>query len=293
MDERGVIIKLVAGDYSVLGNSGITVCRGRGRFRNEDIKPMVGDHVIIERNSGGTGVINDVLPRKNSLVRPPVANLDRLVITVSAQKPQADLLLVDMLIVWCIDRKIEPLLFINKRDLDEKNADIIAEQYKGSGTDILIISSLDKNDVAKLYEKLKTGITAFAGQSGVGKTTLISQLVPRYGEKSGELSRKTGRGRHTTRHCELIALNENGFLVDTPGFSLVELAETEPSELKDFYREFEPYKNKCRYGSCNHINEPQCAVKEAVKNNLIDGNRYERYIILYEQLSEKWRNRYD
>ena len=162
-------------------------------------------------------------------------------ITVSAQKPQADLLLVDMLIVWCIDRNIEPLLFINKRDLDEQNARSIAEQYRDSGAEILIVSSLDRNDVTGLYEKLKTGITAFAGQSGVGKTTLISQLIPGYGEKAGELSRKTGRGRHTTRHCELIALSENGFLADTPGFSLIDAAEMEPEKLKDFYREFKPF----------------------------------------------------
>lgn len=293
MGERGVIIKLVAGDYSVLGDFGTAVCRGRGRFRNEDIKPAVGDHVVVELNKDGTGVIDDVLPRKNSLVRPPVANLDRLVITVSAQKPQADLLLVDMLIVWCIDRNIEPLLVINKRDLDEQNARSIAEEYRDSGAEILIVSSLDRNDVAGLYEKLKTGITAFAGQSGVGKTTLISQLIPGYGEKAGELSKKTGRGRHTTRHCELIAISENGFLADTPGFSLIDVAEMEPEKLKGFYREFKPFEKNCRFVGCNHINEPQCSVKEAVKNNLIDGKRYERYIILYEQLKEKWRNRYD
>ena len=293
MSEHGVIVKLVAGDYTVRGEFGTAVCRGCGRFRNEDIKPMVGDRALIERNNDGTGVITDVLPRRNSLVRPPVANLDRLVITVSAQKPQADLMLVDTLMIWCLEKGIEPMLFVNKCDLDADNAEAIASQYRGSGCKVLVASSLNSEDVARLYETVSTGITAFAGQSGVGKTTLISSLIPDYGEKTGELSRKTGRGRHTTRHCELIALNDNGFLVDTPGFSLIEFETVDPTTLKDFYREFEGYASECRYNGCNHISEPQCAVKAAVENNLIDVKRYERYSSLYKELSEKWRKRYD
>ena len=293
MDIReGRVIKGVAGSYTVYEDGVRYTCRARGRFRGQGVKPMVGDMVTFTPpTDSAMGMILDILPRVRELARPCVSNIGRLVAVVSAGYPQPDLMLVDRLLVDARRIGTEPILVINKADLaDAEQTDSIACQYRG--TPVLAVSARTGEGVDALARHLAGHIACFAGQSGVGKTSLLNRIRPCGGGEVGELSARAGRGRHTTRHTELIELPGGGWAADTPGFSLLETEPMDPGLLPGCYPEYAPFEGLCRFDDCRHDREKGCAVRRAVQEGRVHPLRYERYRQLMRELDEKWRMRY-
>lgn len=294
MQAEGIVIKAVAGVFDVFCNGEVLQAFAAGRFRNEKIRLLVGDRVVLElAPNDDKNFISEVMLRKNQIARPTVANVDTLLITLAVKKPNPDLMLVDQLICWCRKIDIEPVVCINKSDYSLDDALFLAEQYKKSGIRVFITSKEDKASVDILRENLREGITCFCGQSAVGKSSLMNQLLGKQAFETGGLSKRTERGKNTTRHCELVAFDKNKFLADTPGFSLLEMPLLSPQELTELYFEYTPYADKCRFNGCAHINEPECAVKEAIKNGTLSIERHERYKEIFLQTTERWKKRYD
>lgn len=290
---EGVIVKGVGGLYYARDNEGtVHVLRAKGKFRKQRITPMVGDRVQFTPGSGDEhGWVDEILPRDSELVRPPVANI-RHIVLVFAPQPAPDFLLIDTLIVMSLKQGIQPAIVVNKCDLDETLFDKIQQDYAGLEVPILKVSAKTGEGLDDFRALLKTGICCLAGQSGVGKSTLLSAATGLTLE-TGEISRKISRGRHTTRHAELMFSGDYQVL-DTPGFSLLELWEgLEPIQLKEYYPEFFPYEGECRFSPCYHLSEPGCAVLAAAKEGQISPARLERYHQLLKKAQEAWRNRYD
>lgn len=283
----GTIIKGVGGLYTAKTDAGESfVLRCKKKFRKLGISPLVGDRVEFTPAYGDEhGWVEEIHERKNVCLRPPVSNVEVMVI-VLAPEPKADLLLADKLIIAAFRQGITPYLVINKCDISEDSFHTIEKEYGASGAKVFRVAAIDGQGVNELKEALKGKIACFAGQSGVGKSTLINALMG-LELKTGEISEKIQRGRHTTRHAELI--EKDGMrIVDTAGFSLLEVAETiDPVLLQTWYKEFEPYIGECKFSVCYHYKEPGCAVLAAN----IDPNRLERYQILLDQLKQKWRDR--
>ena len=290
---EGVIVKGVGGLYYARDKQGdIHVLRAKGKFRKQRITPMVGDRVHFTPGSGDEhGWVDEILPRDSELVRPPVANI-RHIVLVFAPQPAPDFLLIDTLIVMSLKQGIQPAIVVNKCDLDEGLFDQIAKDYAGLTVPVLKVSAKTGEGLEAFQALLKTGICCLAGQSGVGKSTLLSAATGLTLE-TGEISRKISRGRHTTRHAELMFSGEYQVL-DTPGFSLLELWEgLEPIQLKEYYPEFFPYEGECRFAPCYHLSEPGCAVLAAAREGEISAARLERYHQLLKKAQEAWKNRYD
>ena len=290
---EGVIVKGVGGLYYARDKQGdIHVLRAKGKFRKQRITPMVGDRVHFTPGSGDEhGWVDEILPRDSELVRPPVANI-RHIVLVFAPQPAPDFLLIDTLIVMSLKQGIQPAIVVNKCDLDEGLFDQIAKDYAGLNVPVLKVSAKTGEGLEAFQALLKTGICCLAGQSGVGKSTLLSAATGLTLE-TGEISRKISRGRHTTRHAELMFSGEYQVL-DTPGFSLLELWEgLEHIQLKEFYPEFFPYEGECRFAPCYHLSEPGCAVLAAAREGEISAARLERYHQLLKKAQEAWKNRYD
>ena len=289
---EGRIIKGIGGFYTVLDAAGCQhTLRAQAKLRRQRMTPLVGDRVrftIEEDNNWITGI----LPRENCLVRPPVANVDKLVITVSAGTPKADLLLTDRLLFGCRHAAVSPILVVNKADEGEEEARRIAQCYRDASDGLFVVSALEEQGLEELREALSGTVHAFGGQSGVGKSTLINRL---YGLTltTGALSDRIERGKNTTRHIELICLPDGGMVLDTPGFNVLESGLIEPLQLRTLYPEFLPVEGGCRFETCVHNKEPGCMVKRAVVAGEIDRGRYERYCILYEEMLQRWRERYD
>lgn len=295
MNNTGMIIKCLAGVYDILIDGRIFSAYAAGKFRNQKISPLVGDNVTVKfsERDGEKNLITDILPRKNALLRPPVANVSTLIITLAVKKPNPDLKLVDQLICYCRILGIEPIVCINKSDFDLSMAQEIREQYFKSNICAIITSADSNSGIEELRKSIKQGITCFCGQSAVGKSSLTNLLLGKKMFETGGLSKKTERGKHTTRHSELVLFDDGKWLADTPGFSLLEVPELSEEDFKNLYYEFEEYDKNCRFNGCNHINEPDCAVKKAVEDGKLSMERYERYKELYEEVKEKWRKRYD
>ncbi len=290
---EGVIIKGVGGLYYARGEDGGThVLRARGIFRRRHITPMVGDRVRFTPGQGEEhGWVEEILPRESQLVRPPVANVRYLVI-VLAPAPAPDYLLIDTLIAMALRQGIRPALVVNKCDLDGGTYEAVRSDYAGLGAPLLAVSALSGQGMDGLRSLLASGVCCLAGQSGVGKSTLLCAATG-LRLQTGEISQKIHRGRHTTRHAELLFSGEYRVL-DTPGFSLLELWEgLEPIRLKEYYPEFAPYEGQCRFSPCYHLSEPGCAVLEAARAGEISQARLERYHLLLKKAQEAWRNRYD
>lgn len=290
---EGVIVKGVGGLYYARGAEGEThVLRARGIFRRQHVTPMVGDHIRFTPGQGEEhGWVEEILPRESQLVRPPVANVRYLVI-VLAPAPAPDFLLIDTLIAMALRQGIRPALVVNKSDLDEGTCEAVRRDYAGLGAPLMAVSALTGQGMDGLRALLASGVCCLAGQSGVGKSTLLCAAT---GLKlqTGEISQKIRRGRHTTRHAELLYSGEYRVL-DTPGFSLLELWEgLEPIRLKEYYPEFAPYEGQCRFSPCYHLSEPGCAVLEAARAGEVSPARLERYHLLLKKAQEAWRNRYD
>ncbi len=264
-------------------------CKARGRFRNDHITPLPGDFVAFTPQKGDSdGYIEEILPRKNQLTRPQVVNVDQVMITMAVKDPKPDLLLIDKLIISAEMADIVPILVINKCDLTN-SADIteIATQYRPY-YEVLISSAKTGEGLAEIKKRLRGKTTCFAGQSAVGKSSLLNALFSELELETGGLSKKTARGKHTTRHAELIRpFRVNGMVVDTPGFSLLKSEEMAPAEVSRHYPEMREILHTCKFSSCLHIREPKCAVKQAVAEGKINPARYERYIQMVETLGSE------
>lgn len=287
---EGRIIKGIGGFYYILDELGIThECKARGRFRKDGITPLTGDNVLFTHS----GFIEEIKQRKNELVRPRVTNIDTAVIVISAAKPEPDYLLCDRLLVSIKLAGIKPLLIINKCDIAAKQyVGSIIEEYKDA-CDVLCVSAKSGEGISELKELLKDGIACFAGQSAAGKTSIINALFPGIDLKTGNLT-KADRGMHTTRQAELLVSQDFlGGIVDTPGFTFFEAAEIAPADLCHYYDDFSSYIGGCRFTSCLHSGEPDCAVKDAVKNGAINENRYKRYLEILNEIKLKRSKKYD
>ena len=251
---------------------------------------LVGDNVELANNDFGNDyVITKVLPRKNEILRPKVTNIDQLLIVVSA-RPKPDLYLIDKLIINAFINNIEPILVINKIDIFEKSElDNIVNQYKSVVSNIILTSAIN-NDLSTLKDILKDKVSVFAGQSAVGKSSLLNSIDKDINQATNILSRKVERGKHTTRECTIFVLHDNIMIADTPGFSMLEL-NIKYTDLKSYYPEFSDF--NCKYYNCTHTSENGCTIKEDVNNGLINIDRYDRYLELYKQLKTKWEREYD
>ncbi len=291
---RGRIVKGVGGFYYVNAGGTLYECKARGKFRVENMTPMVGDEVLFAPEEGKPkGYLSEILPRKNAMLRPPVSNVDQFVLVLSASVPRADFLLADKLLVQAEREKVLPLVCINKCDeADEELLGQIRNDYGSREMGFLMVSARTGEGLPQLKERLSGKLSCFAGQSAVGKSSLLNALDAHLNLETGGLSRKTERGRHTTRHAELLTVGE-GFALDTPGFSLLELDGMEPEELCAFYPEMRAVESPCRFPHCLHASEPDCAVKAALARGEIPQGRYERYLLLLEELKEKRKRKYD
>lgn len=286
----GIILKGIGGFYYVQADDGIYECKARGIFRKDEITPLPGDMVSFTIIDGKNkiGNIDKIHERKTQLVRPAVANVNQVIIVISIKSPLPDLLLLDKLLVLAEHQNIDALVCINKIDLaPNREYDEIYNTYSKAGYTVILSSTITGEGLDLIKKHLSGRISVLAGQSGVGKSTILNKIINSQVMKTGNVSEKIGRGRHTTRHAELVRIENEGYLVDTPGFSSLGITQIEYDELSLYYRDFENFMAKCRFSRCSHISEPQCGVKEAVSEGLIDKGRYERYIILYNSLKQQ------
>lgn len=290
---QGKIIKGIAGFYYVhVVESGVYECKAKGVFRKEKIKPLVGDNVEIEvlDESEKTGNITEVLPRKNELVRPAVANIDQALVVFAVTEPEPHFNLLDRFLVMMECKEIPVVLCFNKKDIATKpELASLQEIYRACGYQVVFTSALNQENIEEVGVLLSGKTTVIAGPSGVGKSSLINLLQSGVQMETGSISRKIARGKHTTRHSELITIDENSYIMDTPGFSSLYVNDFDKSELKYYFREFAPYEGKCRFSGCDHVHEPGCAVKEALDEGKIHPVRYEDYLEMYRELQEKKR----
>ena len=289
---QGRIIKGIGGFYNVLLEGGtIVTCKARGRFRNEGVTPMVGDQVEVSFHETGFAAMDDILPRKNALLRPPVANIDLLVIVLSASIPKPDFLLADKLLIQAKTLQIEPLLVLNKMDSAKPEiTDEFLRDYAAFHN--LLASSATGEGIDALKQSLTNRVSCFAGQSAVGKSSLLNALFPELALETGGLAKKTDRGKHTTRQAELWPYL-GGAVLDTPGFSLFEMSELEQSALDASYPEFAGVTSECRFTGCRHVAEPDCAVKALLQTGKLSQDRYARYIEIQAEIEDKRKHRYD
>ena len=290
---QGKIIKGIAGFYYVhVAGSGVYECKAKGIFRKDGVKPLVGDDVEMEvtHEKDMEGNIMRILPRKNEMVRPAVANIDQALVVFAVTKPKPHFNLLDRFLVMMETKEIPAILCFNKADIagDAEIAGLKAV-YENCGYPLIFTSAKKEENIDRLKELLQGKTTAAAGPSGVGKSSLINRLQSGVKMETGSISRKIERGKHTTRHSELIMLGDESYIMDTPGFSSLYAGNMEKEDLKYCFPEFAPYEGKCRFNGCGHIHEPGCAVKQAADEGKIHRIRYEDYVMMYRELQERKR----
>ena len=288
--QKGIIISNISNLYKVEINNKIYECNARGKFKNNEISPVAGDLVEIEiiDEEKKLGIINKIEERKNYLKRPKMANLSQIILVVSMKLPNPDLLLLDKQLVYAEYNKIKPIICLNKIDLEEEETiENIAKIYENIGYEVIKTDAKNAVGVDKLKEKLKNNITAFSGNSGVGKSTLINKIFNEKLTEEGILSKKNKRGKNTTTQVTLYKIEENSYIADTPGFSTFDVNEIEEKDLANYFIEFKPYIEKCQYADCSHIKEENCGVKKALEQGKISKERYNNFFVLGTGLKTK------
>ena len=290
---QGKIIKGIAGFYYVYGENDVLYeCKAKGIFRKDNQKPLVGDNVEITvlDEQEQTGNLIRILPRKNSLIRPAVANVDQAFVIFALENPKPNFMLLDRFLIMMEQAGVPVTICFNKKDLAaEQETAQLYKIYSDCGYQVILSSALEKEGLEEIHQILKGKTTVVAGPSGVGKSSLTNLLQGEVQMETGEISRKLKRGRHTTRHSQVIPVGEDTFLMDTPGFSSLYLMDMEEQDLREYFPEFRKYEDGCRFQGCRHIHEPGCKVKEALERGDISSLRYEDYLSLYEELKEKRR----
>ena len=289
----GKIMKGIAGFYYVgVAESGVYECKAKGIFRKDKIKPLVGDDVEIEvlNEEEKLGNIVKILPRRSELIRPAVANIDQALVIFAAREPKPNLSLLDRFLVIMEKQDVPVIICFNKQDLcDEEEVGRLKEIYEACGYPVVLASAKQGEGIEEIKSLLRGKTTTVAGPSGVGKSSLTNLLQNEVQMETGEISKKLGRGRHTTRHSQIIQIEEDTWLYDTPGFTSFYVEEIEKEELRFYFREFFKYEGTCRFQGCTHTHEPGCMVKNELEEGKISKERYENYLELYGELKEKRR----
>lgn len=282
---QGVIIKGIGGLYFVDVNETVYECKARGKFRHKGLKPTIGDEVIIEEEDE-MGVIVDILPRRNELIRPAVSNVTQAFVVVTSKNPDLNTELLYKFLLLCEYNKVKPIVCFNKLDIEEKESYRMGKVLKTAGYEVLYLQGKFGKGIDELKTKIHDNISVFCGPSGVGKSTILNKIIGRETMKTGDISDKLKRGKHTTRHSELVRI-EKGFLVDTPGFSSLELDFIPKEELKYLFPEFDEYNNQCKFNNCVHFKEPGCAVKAALEAGKVNEERYNFYVKILNELMSR------
>lgn len=299
---KGTIVKALSGYYYVLPEGADPTaprvqCRGRGIFKKRNITPLVGDRVEFEWTENGEGTVNEILPRSSELIRPPIANVELAVLVFSVAEPSLNLQLLDKFLVHAEHAGLAVLLVFSKHDLlasgeaeaKEQEMETIRSLYERIGYPVVISSSSERKGLEDIQGYLQGKISVFAGQSGVGKSSLLNAIIPGLQLDTNEISQKLGRGKHTTRHVELISLEPDGWVADTPGFSQLDFSRIEAEQLSDCFPELAALAGGCRFRGCLHQNEPGCKVQEAVDNGEITGTRYNHYLLFLTEIRDRKR----
>ncbi len=290
----GIIVKALSGFYYVKTEEGTYTCKARGNFRQKGVSPLVGDRVEITASPDFTGAVERIMPRKTCLNRPPVANIEKLFILSSYENPAPNTTVIDKLTVIARHKGIEPIIVFNKSDMGDFGEYI--KIYQNAGFKTFAVSALNGVGIEAIKEELKDSISAFTGNSGVGKSSLLNAMLGDDIIETGEVSEKLGRGRHTTRHTEIYPLSFGGFVADTPGFSSIEAGDdfALKEHLAEYFEDFGDYIYECQFSSCSHTKEKGCAVIKAVKEGRIEKTRHESYIAMFEELKDLkiWQNKY-
>lgn len=293
---QGKIIKGIAGFYYVhVVGSGIYECKAKGIFRKEKIKPLVGDNVCIDvlDELEKKGNLIEIMQRKNELIRPAVANIDQAFIIFALQDPRPSLALLDRFLISMEYQGVPTKICFNKSDLaSDVEVQKLCDIYRNCGYEVLVASASNEDGIDQIKEVLHGKTTAVAGPSGVGKSTITNLLQKDIYMETGEISQKLGRGKHTTRHSQLIPIDDVTYFMDTPGFSSLDVEQMEKEELKQYFIEFDPYEGHCKFQGCVHIHEPKCAVKTALEDGKLSKERYKNYIDFYEELKDREKRRY-
>ncbi len=285
---QGIIIGNISNTYKIETSEKIYTAYARGKFKNKDIKPLVGDRVEIELTDEekGEAVIEKILPRKNEIKRPKIANIDQIIFIISTKNPKPDLLMLDKQLAYAEKIGIQPIIVVNKCDLKDIYQSI-KELYSKVGYKVIVTSAKQNIGIDELKQVLQNKISVFSGNSGVGKSSIINALFNKEKTQEGEISQKNKKGKNTTTDTKLYKLEENTYIADTPGFSSFEISEIESTELDKCFREFVQEIEKCEFVGCTHIKEENCGVKMAIQEGIIATERYERYCNIYNELKEK------
>lgn len=287
--KQGIIIENISNIFKIICENELYTCDARGKLKKDDIKPVVGDKVNFEitKIEEKTGVIEEILPRKNYIKRPKIANINQIVLVISSKMPKPDLLMLDKQLAFAEYMNIKPVIVINKIDLAKEIAEEIKGQYKFTNYEIIETNAKENVGIYELRNVLKNKISVFSGNSGVGKSTLLNDLFEDNLTLEGKISSKNKRGKNTTTTVKLYELEENTFIADSPGFSTFDIYEIETTNLAEYFVEFKEFIENCEFVGCTHIKEENCGIKQALKENKISQNRYERYIKIYEELKDR------